>query len=132
GCIYGYDNITVRQINKKHTQGTLTAYQQKRRKVRRYLEGAGLYEARTYSLTSPYRSKRFSMYDVEKEAVRLALPMSEERSELRLSLLPHLLESTSYNIARKNEDVALYEIGSIFIPNEQDELPIEIAHLAGV
>lgn len=132
GRIYGYDNIATRQINKKHTQGMLTAYQQKRRKVRRYLEGAGLLDARTYSLTSPEKAKRFSMYDVEKPAIRLALPMSEERSELRLSLLPHLLESASYNVARKNADVALYEAGSIFIPNEKDQLPTEIPHLAAV
>ncbi len=132
GRIYGYDNIATRQINKKHSQGTLTSYQEKRRKVRRYLEGAGLFQAITYSLTSPEKASRFSMYDVEKPAVRLAMPMSEERSELRLSLLPHLLESISYNIARKNENIALYEVGSIFIPNEKGQLPTEIAHLAAV
>ena len=37
----------------------------------------------------------------EKAPVNLALPMSEERSQLRLSLVPQLLEAVSYNVARK-------------------------------
>ena len=43
------------------------------------------------------------------------MPMSEERSTLRQSLIPHLLEAASYNVARKAESVALYEIGSVFL-----------------
>ena len=58
--------------------------------------------------------------------------MSEERSQLRLSLVPQLLEAVSYNVARKNDSVALYEVGSIFLPTEEGELPKEEQHLAGV
>ncbi|GAA3320784.1 hypothetical protein GCM10020331_033190 [Ectobacillus funiculus] len=89
--------------------------QAKRRKTRRYLEGAGLYEAITYSLTSAEKAKQYALKETALEPIRLALPMSEERSQLRLSLVPHLLEAASYNNARKIENVALYEIGSIFL-----------------
>lgn len=58
--------------------------------------------------------------------------MSEERSQLRLSLVPQLLEAVSYNVARKNDSVALYEVGSVFLPTEAGELPKEEQHLAGV
>jgi phenylalanyl-tRNA synthetase beta chain len=58
--------------------------------------------------------------------------MSEERSQLRVSLVPHLLEAAAYNNARKIENVALYEIGSVFLPAGQDEQPKEEQHLAGV
>jgi phenylalanyl-tRNA synthetase beta chain len=132
GRIYGYDDIPVRYINKKPSQGTLTPYQAKRRKVRCYLEGAGLFEAVTYSLTSPDKAIRFTQVGEEVKPVRLALPMSEDRSELRLSLIPHLLDSVSYNVARKNDSVSLYEIASIFVPTQEGELPTEVPHLASV
>src|SRR5690606_39196309 len=43
--------------------------------------------------------------------------------------LPHLLESVSYNTARRTDSVALYETGSVFLKG-QDELLNEEEHLA--
>ncbi|WP_144550930.1 phenylalanine--tRNA ligase subunit beta [Bacillus mycoides] len=132
GRLYGYDHIPVTLPTGTMTRGKLTAAQTKRRKVRRYLEGAGLYEAITYSLTSADKAKQYMVEPNEKSPVNLALPMSEERSQLRLSLVPQLLEAVSYNNARKNDSVALYEVGSIFLPTAEGELPKEEQHLAGV
>ena len=42
------------------------------------------------------------------------MPMSEAHASLRQSLLPHLIEAASYNVARKNKDVKLFEIGNVF------------------
>ena len=50
--LYGYDNIPSTLPVGSTTPGALTDYQQKRRIARRTLEGAGLYQATTYSLTS--------------------------------------------------------------------------------
>lgn len=46
--------------------------------------------------------------------------MSEERSILRHSLVPNLLDSVSYNLARQTDSVALYEVGSVFLTKEED------------
>ena len=64
--------------------------------------------------------------------VRLALPMSEDRSVLRTSLLPQLLETAAYNRNRKNDDVAIFEIGSVFHTDEEEltRLPHEKHRLA--
>ena len=132
GRLYGYDHIPVTLPSGTMTRGKLTSAQTKRRKVRRFLEGAGLYEAITYSLTSADKAKQYMVEPNEKAPVNLALPMSEERSQLRLSLVPQLLEAVSYNVARKNDSVALYEVGSVFLPTEAGELPKEEQHLAGV
>ncbi|MFB9760087.1 phenylalanine--tRNA ligase subunit beta [Ectobacillus funiculus] len=132
GRLYGYDHIPATLPVAETTRGKLSEKQAKRRKTRRYLEGAGLYEAITYSLTSAEKAKQYALKETALEPIRLALPMSEERSQLRLSLVPHLLEAASYNNARKIENVALYEIGSIFLPAGQDEQPKEEQHLAGV
>ena len=45
------------------------------------------------------------------------MPMSEAHSTLRQSLLPHLIDAVSYNVARKNTNVKLYEIGRVFFGN---------------
>ena len=40
--------------------------------------------------------------------VTLASPMSEERKYVRTSILPSLLESAAYNLARSIKDVPLF------------------------
>lgn len=126
--LYGYDNIPSTLPKGTATAGALTDYQQKRRLVRRTLEGAGLYQATTYSLTSEEKAAQFALE--KREAVRLAMPMSEERSQLRMSLLPSLLEAVKYNNARQIDSVALYEIGSVFFEQGKEQLPEEREHVA--
>lgn len=128
--MYGYDRIPMTLPEGASQAGSLSPYQAKRRLVRQTLEGAGLYQATTYSLTSEEQSKKYTMYTAN--TTKLLMPMSEERSTLRQSLIPHLVEAASYNVARRVESVALYEVGSVFLDQGQDELPHEIEHVAGV
>ncbi|OKO97218.1 Phenylalanyl-tRNA synthetase beta chain [Geobacillus proteiniphilus] len=128
--LYGYDRLPATLPVAEAKPGGLTPYQAKRRRVRRYLEGAGLFQAITYSLTSPDKATRFALETAE--PIRLALPMSEERSVLRQSLIPHLLEAASYNRARQVENVALYEIGSVYLSKGEHVQPAEKERLAGV
>ncbi|KGP90866.1 phenylalanyl-tRNA synthase subunit beta [Pontibacillus chungwhensis BH030062] len=137
GRMYGYDNIPFTMPQGAGNAGGLTAYQALRRKVRRYLEGAGLSETLTYSLTTEERANLLMSPDVKGENVRpvhLAMPMSEEHSHLRLSALPEMLASASYNVARKQKDVAFYEVGSIYVTEETvlTKQPDEKERLAGV
>ncbi|WP_409270865.1 phenylalanine--tRNA ligase subunit beta [Neobacillus sp. SCS-31] len=125
--LYGYDNIPKTLPAGEQSAGKLTPYQAKRRVVRRYLEGAGLYQAVTYSLTS---EEKVAQYALEKtEAIKLAMPMSEERSLLRLSIVPQLLEVLKYNGARQADSLAVYETGAVFL-SKGGELPVEEEHLA--
>ncbi len=127
--LYGYDNIPSTLPETAGTTGGLTPYQAKRRKVRRFLEGAGLSQAITYSLTN---EKKAAAFAIEKSLnTVLALPMSEERSILRHSLVPNLLDSVSYNLARQTDSVALYEVGSVFLTKEEDTKPVETERVAG-
>lgn len=127
--LYGYDNIPKTLPNASGTVGKLSAYQSKRRIVRRYLEGAGLYQAVTYALTSPSKATAFALE--VKDTVKLSMPMSEERSVLRQSIVPQLLEVLKYNVARQNDTVALYETGTVFLHTEDNQLPEEREHVAG-
>lgn len=125
--LYGYDEIPATLPQTESTPGGLTPYQEKRRLVRRYMESAGLLQAVTYSLTSEKSAQQFALNATE--MTKLLMPMSEERSVLRQSLIPHLLEAMTYNTARQNDSVALYETGSVFLKSD-DELPEEQEHLA--
>lgn len=126
--LYGYDNIPITLPVGSTTPGKLSAYQKKRRVVREFLEGAGLYQAVTYSLTSEDKAAQFTLEI--REAIRLAMPMSEDRSVLRLSIIPQLLEVLKYNSARQNDSLAVYETGNVFLSNGKDVLPDEEEHVA--
>jgi len=128
--LYGYDLLPGTLPRGPQTPGGLTAYQKKRRIVKYFLEGAGLQEAITYTLTSREKFRLFSLTATEE--IPLSLPMSEEHSVLRQSLLPHLLDAVRYNRARKNENIALYEIGSVFLSRGAGKQPEEREHLAFV
>ncbi|MEJ7338793.1 phenylalanine--tRNA ligase subunit beta, partial [Staphylococcus epidermidis] len=68
----------------------------------------------------------------ERSTISLLMPMSEAHATLRQSLLPHLIEATAYNVARKNKDVRLYEVGRVFFGNGEGELPDEVEYLSGI
>ncbi|GMB07389.1 phenylalanine--tRNA ligase subunit beta [Thermolongibacillus altinsuensis] len=127
--LYGYDRLPATLPVAESKPGKLTPYQAKRRQVRRYLEDVGLFQAITYSLTSEAKATMFALEAAQ--PIRLALPMSEERSVLRQSLIPHLLEVVSYNRARQVENVAVYETGAVYLANDENELPQEKERLAG-
>ncbi|UNL84445.1 phenylalanine--tRNA ligase subunit beta [Priestia koreensis] len=127
--LFGYDNIPTTLPVGEAIPGKLTDYQAKRRQVRRYLEGAGLYQATTYSLTTEEKATQFALETTE--TIRLAMPMSEDRSVLRQSLTPQLLEVVKHNNARQMDSVAVYETGSVFLSKGEGELPEEKERLAG-
>ena len=126
--LYGYDNIPATLPIGETAPGRLTDYQLKRRKTRSVLEGAGLNQAVTYSLTSKEKAAQFAIEN--RESITLAMPMSEERSQLRLSIVPQLLEVLKYNNARSIDSLALYEIGAVFLKQDGEELPEEREHVA--
>ncbi|WP_070121836.1 phenylalanine--tRNA ligase subunit beta [Bacillus marinisedimentorum] len=132
GRLYGYEKIPTTLPVLEAKPGRLTEYQEKRRAVRRYLEGAGLMQSVTYSLTSEEKVQSYTVHEGF-TPVKLAMPMSEERSMLRLSIVPHLLDVIQYNIARQIENAAFYETASVFLSKDgsASALPDEVEHLAG-
>lgn len=129
--IYGYDDIpSTLPVFDKVTSGQLTDRQYKTRMVKEVLEGAGLDQAITYSLVSKEDATAFSMQ--QRQTIDLLMPMSEAHASLRQSLLPHLIEAASYNVARKNKDVKLFEIGNVFFANGEGELPDQVECLSGI
>jgi len=77
--------------------------------ARRILTGLGVNEAQGQTLIS---SAECGMRSAE--SVMLANPLSSDMDVLRPSLLPGLIHSLRHNLTRKNNDVALFEIGRVF------------------
>ncbi|MDU1525856.1 MAG: phenylalanine--tRNA ligase subunit beta [Lactococcus lactis] len=124
--IYGYDNLPS-TLPLSQNAGELTDIQKFRRTVRTELESSGLNEVIGYSLVTPEKATEFVG---ELETTSLMMPMTEDRQTLRANMIPGLLDIVNYNQNRKNADVAIYEIGNIFLPNADDIRPTEVPNLA--
>lgn len=79
--------------------------------ARNILTGLGLNEAQGQTLISDTSARLAS---AEQSIVALANPLSSDMNVLRPSLLPGLLDSLRHNVNRKNNDVALFELGRVF------------------
>ncbi|WP_215115595.1 phenylalanine--tRNA ligase subunit beta [Exiguobacterium sp. s80] len=130
--LYGYDALTS-SLPQEASRGFLPKRNQHRRQIRRLLQGAGLSQAITYSLTSEQRAMQFNE-QTDLHPVKLAMPISEARSTLRTSLIPGLLEVAQHNVARQHADLAYYELGSVYLQRDAslETLPIEQELVAGV
>ncbi|WP_163526546.1 phenylalanine--tRNA ligase subunit beta [Halobacillus ihumii] len=134
--IYGYDQLPYTLPQGASQAGGLSQVQKLKRDIKTYFEGAGLDEAITYSLTSETRAAMLVSEEIANQAnhpVKLAMPMSEDHSHLRLSLLPEMLQSLAYNTARKQNNLGYYEIGKVFINNEErvTKQPVETLRASG-
>jgi phenylalanyl-tRNA synthetase beta chain len=128
--IFGYDRLPSTLPSGETVAGSLTPDQKQTRKLRTALEGAGVTEAISYALTTEEKSKQFMMRS--SFPTRLDWPMTEDRSTLRMNMISGLLDDLAYNVARKNNDVALYEVGKVFYKDDEVKttLPLEQNHLA--
>jgi phenylalanyl-tRNA synthetase beta chain len=88
--------------------------------------GVGLTEAVNLAFTSP---KQLAQARVPERAVRVANPMSEERSVLRTSLLPGLAANVARAQRHQVGRVALFELARVFEPTAET-LPKERYQLA--
>ncbi len=98
--------------------GALTETQQRTRLLRRLLCDLGLSEAITY----PFGPERWTeALGLDDDAVRMRNPLSVEAGSLRTSMLPGLLDAAARNRAFGARGVALFEPGSVFLPDPPPE-----------
>jgi phenylalanyl-tRNA synthetase beta chain len=86
-------------------------------RARRALAAAGLAEAITFGFTSRERvaALRLPGGDRRNQPIALRNPMSVEQAVMRTSLVPNLLAAVARNRSFGVGDVALFEVGSIFL-----------------
>ena len=128
--IYGYDNLasTLPKFYKT-TKGGLTYSQRMVRDLRAVYASLGFNDTINYSLVSEEEATEYTLEDHHK--VRLLMPMTETHSTLRQSLVPGLLNTVQYNVARKQKDLKLLEIGRVFFGSGDDNIqPKETLYLS--
>jgi phenylalanyl-tRNA synthetase beta chain len=109
--IYGVDKIPSSPPRGAVGTNAYDAVHDQLAEARRLLTGFGLCEAQGQTLISDTAAKR-----VKGSALaELANPLSSDMNVLRPSLLPGLLDALRHNLSHKNNDVALFEIGSVFL-----------------
>jgi phenylalanyl-tRNA synthetase beta chain len=131
----------VRQLGYDRIPSTLPRSQARPRpapdvlaeRARDALVAAGMSEAITYGFTAPARlpALRLPEGHPARRPVLLKNPLREELSVMRTSLLPNLLAALAHNRAHGLQEVALFEVGSVFLASGK-VLPDEPTHVAGV
>lgn len=122
GRLYGYQNLTETMPVVSIRQGKYQKDILYKRLISKRLRSLGLNETKTYTLTSPVMASLFN-YDNKKQK-NLPNPMSTDKSVIRTSILPSLLNIYEYNKARKVENIFLYEISKTYDENYKEEYKV--------
>ena len=112
GRLYGYHNLVSTlpkvEIKKGEYKGDLLM----RKNVSKHMRSLGLNEVKTYTLVSPEMMKNYN-YENKENAI-LPNPMSLDKSVVRTTLIPSLINIYEYNKARKVKDILIYEISKTY------------------
>jgi phenylalanyl-tRNA synthetase beta chain len=131
--IWGYDQIPSIVPAVQVSQGTATEIRFLRA-LRTQAASAGLTEVVNYAFVSPSQLERAR---VPTDALRLANPLSEERSVMRTSLLPGLLANLQRAQRHQVPSCAIFELARSFrpsaelLPEERYKLGIVLAGARG-
>lgn len=115
----GVDNVPVEPLPRLNhvAQRMLTNIQNRRRIARRALAARGLDEAVTWSFIPHAEAVRFGG---GQESLQLANAIASDMTDMRPSLLPGLLAAARRNANRGTADLALFEVGQVFLSDAPD------------
>ena len=104
------------QENRTGLPGRLSHAQRLRRRAEDALVGRGLLEGVGWSFTDPGLPGRLLAPEGDplRDLVVLDNPMSAEQSVLRPTIIGSLLDVARHNLARGQEDVAIFESGTVY------------------
>lgn len=118
--LYGYDRIPPRLPEGDSSPGGLEKEQKYRATVKE-LMSRSFFELVNYNFVNPSTLDRIRIPQdsILRDLIKIANPLSEDQSVMRTILLPGLLESVASNLARKNQNLAFFEMGPVFHAGEQ-------------
>ena len=108
------------------SKGVLSPRQTQVRIARRTLAALGYSEAVTWSFTSTATAGLFGGGD---ERLQLENPIASDLDCMRPSILPNLIQAAARNAARGHADVALFEIGPVYLGDGPKDQRTAIAGL---
>ena len=118
--LYGYDKMP-NTLPSMPLAGGLSVYQKERRKLRRTLASLGLNEVMNYSLLDKDANKQFVLNpNSNLEELKVLQPLSSEHEYLRQNLAVGLVQTAKYNQARRESNLAVFEIGKVYYKLEEE------------
>ncbi|NDZ86739.1 phenylalanine--tRNA ligase subunit beta, partial [Streptomyces sp. SID10115] len=116
----GYENLPS-TLPKPPAGRGLTERQRLHRRVGRALAGAGYVESLSYPFLGEgvFDQLGLEADDPHRRVVKLVNPLSDEEPALRTTLLPGLLSALRRNDGRGSHDLALFETGLVFHPQDE-------------
>ncbi len=131
--VFGLELIPPSLPSGMRAIGGLTEKQAATRRLARLLAGRGLNEVITYSFIGGDFAGRLRLGDDDprRQAVALANPLSAEQSLMRTIMLPSMLMSAAANLAQRNFDANIFEIGRVYTPLKGKKLCDENEVVAG-
>ena len=117
--LYGYDNIPARL---RFGDGIgLPERDRRLRALRSILVGAGYHEIMSFSFIGAADLDALGMPDDDpaRVGINVVNPLRDEDGVMRTTILPGLLKAAASNLAKRVDDVRLFEIGKVFLPNDQ-------------
>ena len=124
GRLYGYENLESTLPVVPVRRGVYVGDVGIRKTISKRLRTLGLNETKTYTLTSPDMASKFKYEN--KEQVVLPNPMSLDKSVVRTSLLPSLINVYEYNKARNVKDIMVYEIAKTYDKAYNEDVKVSI------
>ncbi len=126
--MWGYDKIEASYMNAKTTLGGRTPKQKFECAVEDHLAHLGYSQIHTFSFISPkyYDKIRMPADSVLRRSVVISNPLGEDTSVMRTTALPSMLEVLARNNNLSNENVSLFELAMVYLPNgDRTKLPVE-------
>ena len=128
--MFGYEKIPAKKLQGKLPERIDQSLFEKIYKTKKFLAEAGLTEVQTYSFYSTGVLAALGFNEsLEDAIVKIANPISKETEYLREFIWPNLIEVVEKNLRRDFNDIAIFEIGKIYLPGK-DNPPKESYHLA--
>ena len=124
GRLYGYHNLKNTMPNLPTKEGKYEDSILIRKTISKRMRSLGLNETRTYSLVDKNTA---DMFNKDKDLVLVPNPMSQDRSALRKTLIPSLIDVIKYNKSRGLKDINIYEISKVFYNDYDEENHLGIA-----
>lgn len=124
GRLYGYENLVSTLPNVPTRRGIYVGDVAIRKQITKRLRALGLNETKNYTLISPEMASKFNYEN--KEQIKLPNPMSIDKSIIRTSLLPSLINVYEYNKARNIKDILIYEISKTYDINYNEDSKVAI------
>jgi phenylalanyl-tRNA synthetase beta chain len=123
--LFGYEKLPATVPAAPLGKG-MTRPQRLRRRVGMALAARGMVEVLSYPFVgaADLDALLLPANDERRRGPRLANPLSDEQPFLRTMLLPGLLAAARRNLGRGATDLALFEVGSVFIGDVADSTPV--------